>query len=61
MTSFAIIEVDDGFEVVEVLKGQSPEDAALAEGGRLIDPGPFHKYEDANDAIDKLEAADERE
>lgn len=62
MTAFAIIELDDGFEVVEVLTGQSPEDVvAAAEGGKLVDPGPYFSYDDANDALDQLEAFDEQE
>jgi hypothetical protein len=59
MPSFAIIEVDDGFEVIEVLPGQSAEDAAAAEGGVLVDPGPYSSYENANDALDQLEIFDE--
>ena len=59
MNSFAIIEIDDGFEIVEVLSGQSPEDAAVAEGGVLIDPGPYLKYDDAIDALNQLELLDD--
>jgi hypothetical protein len=59
MASFAIIELDDGFEVVEVLLGQSPSDAAAAEGGVLVDPGPYLSYEEASDALDQLEISDE--
>ena len=61
MPSFAIIELDDGFEVLEVLSGQSPEDGAAAEGGQLVDPGPYDSDEQANDALDALEISDERE
>lgn len=61
MPYFAIIELDDGFEVIEVLAGQSPEGAAVSEGGTLVDPGPYYSYEDANDAMDQLEVSDERE
>jgi hypothetical protein len=61
MVSFAIIEVDDGYTVIQVAPGQSPEDAALSEGGALVDPGPYDSYEDANDALDQFEAADEDE
>ena len=55
MINFAVIEIDDGLTVIEVLPGQSPDDAALAEGGVLVDPGPYHNYEDACDAMDQLE------
>ena len=61
MVSFAIIEVDDGFMIVQVASGQSPEDAALSEGGTLVDPGPFDSFEDANDELDRLEELDDQE
>ena len=61
VAAFAIIELDDGFEIIEVMAGQSPEDAAFAAGGELADPGPYASYEEAADAIDQLEILDERE
>ena len=59
MTQFAIIEVDDGLTVVELKPGQKPEDAALREGGTLVDPGPYSSYEDAFDALTELEGDEE--
>ena len=56
---FAIIEVEDGLTVIQVEPGQSPADAALAEGGVLMDPGPYDSYEEATDALDQLEVEDE--
>ena len=56
---FAIIEVEDGLTVIQVAPGQTPENAALAEGGALIDPGPYDSYEEANEALDQLEREDE--
>lgn len=55
MISFAIIEIADGLTIIEVLPGQAPEDAAVAEGGVLVDPGPYYNYEHASDALDQLE------
>ena len=55
MEYFAIIEVDDGFEIVEVLPGQLAEDAAASEGGVLVDPGPYRSYDEATDALDQME------
>jgi hypothetical protein len=55
MISFAVIEVEDGLTIVEVMDGQSAEEAAISEGGTLIDPGPYATYEDACDALDLLE------
>jgi tRNA-splicing ligase RtcB len=48
-----------GLTIVEVMPEQSPEDAALAGGGALIDPGPYDSYEEATDALDQLEQEDE--
>ncbi len=59
MLFFVIVERDDGFEIVEVLPGQSPDDAAVAAGGKLADPGPYYSLEEANDALDQLEFFDE--
>ncbi|TWU46669.1 hypothetical protein [Rubripirellula reticaptiva] len=61
MPFFAIIELDDGFEVMEVLPGQSPEDAAVIAGGVLVDPGPYSSYDEATEALDQLEVFDERD
>ncbi|TWU23386.1 hypothetical protein Pla52o_29220 [Novipirellula galeiformis] len=61
MHSFAVIEVEDGFEVIELITGQSAEDAAATQGGQLIDPGPYHSYEDANEVLEQLEVSDDRE
>ena len=61
MSSFAVVEIDDGLTIIEVLPGQSPEDAAISEGGILVDPGPFRTYEEASDALDQLEAENEED
>jgi hypothetical protein len=59
MTSFIIIEVADGLEAVEQHLGQRPEEVAAAQGGTLVDEGPFATLEEANDAIDNLAAETE--
>jgi hypothetical protein len=61
MLQFAIIEVADGLTVVELQPGQKPEDAATAQGGMLVDPGPYATYEEANDALIELQAEGEDE
>lgn len=62
MVSFAIIEVDDGLTIATIQPGQSAEEAATAQGGVLIDPGPFGTYEEAYDAMMNLgEEEDEEE
>ena len=54
-TTFAIIELDDGLSIAEVLSSQSPEEAAVNAHGTLVDPGPYATYEEANDAMCELE------
>ncbi len=61
MTQFIVIEVADGLVAVELPDDQKPEDVALAEGGTLIDEGPFATLEEANDAIDNLEADEDED
>jgi len=61
MTSFIIIELDDGLTAVELPADQTAEDVAAAQGGVLVDEGPFATIEEANDAIDNLEEAEEEE
>lgn len=59
MVYFAIIEVDDGFTIIEVKDEQSAEEIALRDGGILVDPGPYSSYEEACDALDQLEVEDD--
>ncbi len=61
MADFAIIELEDGLTVVELHDGQSPEDAAVSQGGTLVDPGPYSSYEEACDALVDLQYEDEEE
>ncbi len=59
MGYFAIIELEDGLSIAEVKPGQTAEDAAVEEGGTLVDAGPFPSYEDALDGLADLEEEDE--
>ena len=61
MSEFAIIEIEDGFMIVEVELGQNAEDVAARRGGTLVDAGPYVTYEDALDALAELEGEDEIE
>lgn len=56
MVSFAIVELDDGLTIATIQPGQSPEDAAAASHGILVDPGPYATYEEACDALSELES-----
>jgi hypothetical protein len=61
MTNYIIIELADGLAAVELPSDRNPADVAAAEGGLLIDEGPFGTMEEATDAIDALEAEVEDE
>lgn len=61
MATYIIVELDDGLTAVELPADQSAEDLAAAQGGLLVDEGPFATIEEANDAIDNLEEAEEEE
>ena len=56
MVYFVIAEVDDGLTIVSFNEGESAEDAAVKQGGVLVDSGPYSSYEEAADALDELEA-----
>jgi hypothetical protein len=59
MHNFAIVELEDGLSIVEVKPHETPDAAALREGGSLVDPGPYTSYDDAVDALAELEAEDD--
>jgi hypothetical protein len=61
MTQYAIIETDDGMTIALVAPGTTAEDAAVSQGGRVIDPGPYNSYEDAYDSMLALPDEDEDE
>lgn len=61
MTKFIVIELEDGLTVVELLPGQTAEDAAAAAGGILVDPGPYATFEEADDALLELQEEAEEE
>ena len=55
MPQFAIIELPDGLTVIELEPDQSAEDAAIGQGGTLVDRGPFSSYAEAEDALFNLQ------
>ena len=55
MSVFCIIETDDGHIIVERGQEADPVEVAESQGGVLIDPGPYHSYDDAQDALVSLE------
>jgi len=61
MTLFAIIETDAGLAVTEVETASQVEEAAIRQGGVVVDPGPYVTFEDAYDSMLELqrEEADE--
>lgn len=61
MPTFVIIEVENGLTVVELMPGETPEEAAVRHGGLLVDAGPYHSYDDANEALMTLPDQEEEE
>ena len=61
MVYFALVETEDGYTVVQFNEGESAEDAASRESGVVVDPGPYMNYEEAYDALERLEVFDEEE
>lgn len=55
MSVFCIIETDNGYTIVERDEEVDPVEVAESHGGVLIDPGPYHSYDDAQDALVSLE------
>lgn len=49
--NYLIIENDDGLMVVSANSGQTPEQAALAHGGVVVDEVLYKNYDDAYDAM----------
>lgn len=56
MSSYIIIENDDGLLVVGVQAGQQAEEAAVQHGGVVVDEGPYKTYDDAYDAMQLIPA-----
>ena len=61
MAYYALIEVDDGYTVIQFSEEESADDAAWREGGSMVDPGPYLSYEEAYDALEQLEVFDEED
>jgi hypothetical protein len=61
MLRYELVETNEGMSVVEIPAGFSAEEAALQQGGSIVDPGPFTNYEDAYEALMALKLDDEEE
>lgn len=48
---YIIIETEDGLTIERQPAGMTAHQAASDHGGILADEGPYHSYEDANDAM----------
>ncbi len=58
---FEIIETDAGMTVADLASWETPEEAAIRQGGAVVDPGPYKSYDDAYDGILALQAEEEDE
>ena len=61
MPLFSIIETEAGLTVAEIEPGALPDDAAVKQGGVVVDPGPFKSFDDAYDAILAIQGEDDGE
>lgn len=59
MVFYQIIETDEGLAVSPTQLRVAPEEVAAAQGGVLIDPGPYRCFEDAYDAMLALQEEEE--
>jgi len=55
MPQYCILEIDDGWTIVEHGDSETAAEAAHRHGGVVIDPGPFDNYADASDALEALQ------
>ena len=55
---YIIIETEDGLTIERQPAGMTAHQVAAYHGGILADEGPYHSYEDANDAMLALEQED---
>lgn len=51
ISEYVVIENDDGLLVVGVAEDQTKEQVALANGGVIVDEGPYHAFDEAYDAM----------
>lgn len=61
MAYYIIVETENGQTIINCDEGRSPLEAAEANGGLLVDDGPFATYEDALDALTYLTSSDEED
>jgi hypothetical protein len=61
MLRYELIETNEGMTVIEIPTGLSADQAALQQGGLVVDPGPFTNYEDAYEALMALKLDDGEE
>ncbi|TWU43505.1 hypothetical protein Q31b_25460 [Novipirellula aureliae] len=54
MKTFIVIENEDGLMVAQVGFGESNAEAAQRNGAVIVDEGPYHRFEDAYDAMQSI-------
>jgi hypothetical protein len=52
---YIIIETEDGLAIESLQAGMTADEVAARHGAILVDEGPYHSYEDADDALLALE------
>ncbi len=61
MTLYAIIETNEGLTVAEMGHETQLDEEAVRQGGVVVDPGPYHSYEEAYDAMLAIDDEDEED
>ena len=51
MSHFIVIETDDGLQVASVDPNETPADAAIRNGGVIVDSSAYSTHDDAYDAM----------
>lgn len=54
MTQYCIVEDEYGWRILEHQENEMAEEAAHCAGVQLVDSGPYHSWEDANEAMEAL-------
>ncbi|MBD3673152.1 MAG: hypothetical protein HUJ26_06455 [Planctomycetaceae bacterium] len=54
MTQYCIVEDENGWRILEHPENEMAEEAAHRAGVQLVDSGPYHSWEDANEAMEAL-------
>ena len=61
MLLYELIETNEGLTVIEIPPDISADEAAMQQGGFVVDPGPFTNYEEACEVLMALKSVEVEE